>query len=108
MIDIKDIELVMTCGACPEQYDAFYQGTQVGYLRLRHGYFSVDAPDCGGDTIYEAEPQGDGMFDDDERDCFLTEAKCAIAGWMNVSSTIWEGHSAGVTHWQSRSLPSSR
>ena len=36
------IELVKTCGACPEQYDAYFEGYQVGYLRLRHGTFRVD------------------------------------------------------------------
>ena len=34
-----EIKLIQTCGACPEQYDAFIGEEQVGYLRLRHGYF---------------------------------------------------------------------
>lgn len=75
---MEEIELKMTCGACPEQYDAFLDGKQVGYLRLRHGYFRVDYPDCGGETIYEAEPKGDGFFENDERDFYLNEAKKAI------------------------------
>lgn len=79
--DLNQIELVMTCAACPEQYDAFYKGKQVGYLRLRHGCFSVDYPNCGAisNTIYYSEDmKGDGMFEDDEREHFLTEAKIAI------------------------------
>ena len=77
--DLNQIELVMTCAACPEQYDAFYKGKQVGYLRLRHGEFRVDFPTCGDETIfYSEEMQGDGMFEDDEREHFLTEAKKAI------------------------------
>lgn len=75
---MQEIELIETCGACPEQYDAFLNGKQVGYLRLRHGHFRVDYPDCGGETIYEAEPKGDGLFDDDEREFYLNEAKQAI------------------------------
>ncbi len=75
---IYDIRLELTCGACPEQYDAFWGDRQVGYLRLRHGEFRVDVPDCGDETIYEAEPNGDGQFDDDERETYLTAAKEAI------------------------------
>lgn len=77
-IEIEKIELVQTCGACPEQYDAFIDGKQVGYLRLRHGYFRVDFPDCGGETIYDANPDGDGIFTETERDHYLMEAKRAI------------------------------
>jgi len=65
------IKLRLTCGACPEQYDAFLGEIQVGYLRLRHGAFRVDYPECGGETIYEASPRGDGEFHDDERDYYL-------------------------------------
>lgn len=74
------IRLRMTCGACPEQYDAFVDGTEVkvGYLRLRHGHFRVDFPDCGDETIYEATPVGDGQFLDEERDYYLKFAVDAI------------------------------
>jgi hypothetical protein len=73
------ITLVRTSFACPEQYDAFDEsGEQVGYLRLRHGDFRVDVPDVRGKTVLEAKPQGDGMFDDDERERFLIAAIDAI------------------------------
>ena len=75
---MTEITLVQTCGACPEQYNAFIGDEQVGYLRLRHGYFRVDYPDCGGETIYSAEPKGDGCFECDERKYYLEEAKKAI------------------------------
>lgn len=68
------LELKMTCGACPEQYDVFKDGKQVAYYRLRHGEFRVDYPECGGETIYEAEPSGDGIFDDNERLVYLSKA----------------------------------
>lgn len=74
----KKIELVQTCGACPEQYDAFIDGKQVGYLRLRHGYFTVQYPDVGGELIYDAEPKGDGLFEDDEREGYLAAARLKI------------------------------
>jgi len=72
------IKLVQTCEACPEQYEAFLNEKQVGYLRLRHGEFKVDYPDCGGETIYEATPKGDGIFEEDEREYYLEQAKQAI------------------------------
>lgn len=74
-----DIRLEMTCRACPEQYDAFVGDKQVGYLRLRHGHFSVEFPDCGGEILYEASTIGDGIFDDSERDNHIQRAKDAIA-----------------------------
>jgi len=73
------IALVMTSCACPEQYDAFDgQGRMVGYLRLRHGHFRVDFPNCGGETIFEGCPVGNGCFEDDEREIYLKEACEAI------------------------------
>lgn len=83
------IKLRRTCGACPEQYEAYDEdGNQVGYLRLRHGRFRVDYPDCGGETIYVASPEGDGVFADHERTYFLNHACRAIEnrlGGMNYS-----------------------
>lgn len=72
--------LVSTCFACPEQYDLFIKDTnqQVAYFRLRHGTFRVDVPDCGGETVYLARPKGDGCFDTDEREFYLTEALKAV------------------------------
>ena len=61
-------------GACPEQYDVFKNGKQIAYYRLRHGKFKVDYPECGGETIYEAEPSGDGIFNDNERLVYLSKA----------------------------------
>lgn len=76
-LEIDGLKLVCTCGACPEQYDVFdAQGKQVGYLRLRHGHFRADYPDCGGETVYESDTKGDGVFDDEER---MVEIKKAIA-----------------------------
>lgn len=76
---MTDIRLERTCGACPEQYDAFVGEEQVGYLRLRDGHFRVDFPHCGGETIYEASPRGDGIFDENERDHYLSMARAAIS-----------------------------
>lgn len=72
------IQLIKTCGACPEQYDAFVGEKQVGYLRMRHGVFTVSYPDARGEIVYEAQPNGDGMFEPDEREKYLNDAKKAI------------------------------
>lgn len=77
------LKLIKTCWGCPEQYEVYTpEGKQVGYLRLRHGYFRVDYPDCGGEVIYEAEPKGDGIFEDEERGFYLGEAVRAIKNRM--------------------------
>ncbi len=66
-------------GICPEQYNAFNKyGNLVGYLRLRHGEFTVACPDVGGELVLIDNPQGDGVFDDDERTEWLNKAIAAI------------------------------
>jgi hypothetical protein len=58
-----------------------YQGHhKVGYLRLRHGYFTAqyDWPD--GPIVYSANTKGDGTFKESEREYHLTQAKMAISG----------------------------
>lgn len=74
----KKIELVQTCNACPEQYDAFIDGKQVGYLRVRWGYFSVRYPNAAGEEIYGTDIKGDGLFDWDEREGQLAAARLRI------------------------------
>lgn len=71
-------------GACPEQYDVYRNGENVGYLRLRHGGFRAE---CRGETVYTASPHGDGIFDPEERDHFLNEACQAILAALCKSET---------------------
>lgn len=69
-----------TCFACPEQYDVFSGGDQVGYIRLRWGKLSCEAPEYGGETVYTHDfcDEFKGIFDtEDERELFLD--KCAAA-----------------------------
>ena len=75
MKNFKQIILEQTCGACPEQYDAYFEGKNIGYLRLRHGYFRAEYNDK---IVYEAYPNGDGAFDHNERKRYLKKAKKAI------------------------------
>lgn len=85
---IHGYRLELTCGACPEQYDVYAGDEMVAYLRLRHGCFRVDVPDCGGETIYTASPQGDGIFTRKERVRYLTEAVLAIQEYY--VNRLWE------------------
>lgn len=65
-----DIVLLQTCGACPEQYDAYYKDMiLVGYLRLRWGYFSVRCPGYNGKEVYSTD------LDDGWAGCFKTDAQ---------------------------------
>jgi len=74
-MNIIGYNLEKTCDACPEQYDVFLDGEQAGYLRLRHGVFSVKFPDCGGIMLWQTDrPSGDGIFDENEREYFLETA----------------------------------
>jgi hypothetical protein len=75
---ILGYDLVMTCGACPEQYDVFLDGTEVGYLRLRHGRFAASYPGVTGREVYASATYGDGIFEDRERLFQLTKAIQAI------------------------------
>ena len=71
---IKGLDFKQTCGGCPEQYDVFKDGKQVGYVRLRWGGLSCRYPDHEGDAIYtESFDDGwKGCFDDDnERNKYL-------------------------------------
>lgn len=71
--------LDMTCGACPEQYDVIDPaGHTVGYLRLRHGSFTAQLDDAAGPLVYSACPEGDGAFEDNERDLYLSAAVRAM------------------------------
>ena len=75
----KDLQFDCTCFACPEQYDVLYNGNVVAYVRLRHGYLYCDVPDYNGNIIYEANPRGDGCFqDDEEREHYLNIIKDKI------------------------------
>lgn len=75
-------EIVLTCPAFPEQYEVTKDGAPAGYLRLRHGEFRVDYPECLDRTIFKGEPKGDGIFNDDER---LTYMKMALNAILEFS-----------------------
>lgn len=77
MTNENQIKLIQTCGACPEQYDLYIGDHNIGYLRLRHGYFYAEHIPSG-EVVYEAEPHGDGIFEGNEREFYLKNASDAI------------------------------
>ena len=88
-LHVHGYTLINTCQACPEQYNVFDSaGNQVAYLRLRHGGFRVDVPDCGGETIFTASPKGDGSFCPDERYYYLKTAVEKISEYYANSSWV--------------------
>lgn len=70
--------LVETCYACPEQYDVYLDKKKVGYMRLRHGAFECRHLGPEGGIVYREYPNGDGRFDYDERDYYITLALEAL------------------------------
>lgn len=81
-LEVDGIKLTQTCNACPEQYEASRDGKRAGYLRLRRGHFTVECPDACRELVYEAEPQGVGVFEPQERQESLGEAVRAIQAWL--------------------------
>lgn len=82
-----EIELQQTCSACPEQYDAYYKGSQVGYLRMRWGVFWVFCPYSDGEVVLSAKVSDNpylGAFHDADRESWLQKAKEAIVKWHLV------------------------
>lgn len=89
--------LVLTCSGCPEQYELRDEsGKEIAVFRLRNGAFRVD---CYGKTIYEAEPNADGIFDIDERAEYLYRALTAVKNYLSVECIEVEMPSNTMTGW---------
>lgn len=86
--EIDGYVLKLTCGGCPEQYDVFFNGVEAGYLRLRHGSFTATYPNPSGEEVYHALPEGDGIFEPEERERYLREAIKAIHDFRRFSGPV--------------------
>lgn len=75
---INGLYFEQTCGACPEIYHAYLGNTQIGYLRLSHGFFNAEYPSSNGTIVYAARPDGDGALLDHERYFYLSSAGDAL------------------------------
>lgn len=70
---INGLEFTLTSLGCPEQYDIFKDGKQVGYFRLRHGWLSVWSPGVFDNLLFECD-YGDalcGQLKDKDRARYL-------------------------------------
>jgi hypothetical protein len=57
----KVIELTMTCGACPSQWEGKTAKGQYTYIRLRHGFLRAEV---SGETIFSCGMDGyDGVME---------------------------------------------
>lgn len=80
---------IMTSGAFPEQYEVYcpeWGDKQVGYMRLRGGWFCVECPDALEKIVFEHtfENQHLGEFPDDEtRARFVGLGLKAISEWLS-------------------------
>ena len=78
-IETGGCALEVTCGACPEAYDVFIDDEYVGYMRLRHGHFRAEYMfEEDSETVFTASPEGDGVFESEERQGFLEKAAKAL------------------------------
>ena len=79
-----------TCMACPEQWESFYDGKQVGYIRVRFGTLRVYCPGALDKLVLEHTWDGDdykGRFDSvEERREWLHSAHQAIKAWLSAIS----------------------
>ena len=86
-LTILGLDLEDTCTSHPEQFNVWLGEEQVGYLRLRCGWFCATVPKCGGEEVYvSCDMNGDDIFDYHEREHYLTEAIKAIIEHRNAIS----------------------
>lgn len=66
---LEGLGLKQTCAACPEAYDVYDGEKYVGYMRLRHGSFTV-RHEQSDEVVYQPDNvYGDGAFSStEERD----------------------------------------
>lgn len=81
-------QIVQTASAFPEQYEVFKDGVQLAYYRLRDGEFTIESPDVGGELIFQSFPDGDGLFDKDERFIYMVNAMRLILSNLSPPSTV--------------------
>ena len=81
--EVLGFQLVLTCSACPEQYDVFLGERQVGYIRFRWGSLEVDFLRCGGRALIDERllrhSPDSGQLRHDDRSEVLQRACAAIA-----------------------------
>lgn len=75
MIEAVDLKLDKTCESCPEQYNVYYDGQQIGYIRRRWDKIWAHCPNVFGEVVHEAT--------DDLMPAGLKVAVESIVTWFN-------------------------
>lgn len=82
----------MTCSACPEQYDVWYNEKQIGYIRLRWGILRAYYPSHMGDKVYEAiigDGEWQGHFsNEEERIEHLSNIAKVLKNWLDLKAQV--------------------
>jgi hypothetical protein len=97
----KIVKVIMTCGGCPSQWEAYTDDLRPVYVRYRWGYLSIEIAQEGSKSFWDAVG-GEEIFgkerDDTGWDGFMSyeELKADTAGiieWPENESTedIWLG-----------------
>jgi hypothetical protein len=82
--EIGEFIFVETCGACPEQYDVFFNDKAIGYVRLRHGLLTVRVPNSQGKSIFQVkfDEEWKGNFENqDEREFYFRKIVEILELW---------------------------
>lgn len=79
-VTFHEVRLRVTCESCPEQYDAFVDDRQVGYLRMRHNRFAVYCPHYGDELVFETTTGFE--WTTEEREAYLEHACSRIRAWL--------------------------
>ncbi|MDR6548520.1 hypothetical protein J2810_004610 [Chryseobacterium rhizosphaerae] len=77
-ISVDDIILKEIKADRMEVYHVYLNSEQVGYIQLKYGILRVEYPEAGGELLLRKFPKGDNVFELDERNYYLEEAKKAI------------------------------
>lgn len=88
----RELNFVKTCDACPEQYDVFDEnGYKVAYVRLRHGWLSVECPTniiTDDNVIFGMSTEGDGSLTSREKPIVMDMVKSAINHWIDTREEV--------------------
>ena len=71
----EKIHWELTCLMCPEQYDIYYKGQKIAYLRERHDYMSLCVPDYNGEEIWNKDGSCLKHYADEINECILKHYK---------------------------------
>lgn len=90
MIDtFGHIKLFKTCEACPEQYEVYNEGENIGYIRYRRGWLKAN-PIINGEYLFDENvveeqigDQYDGILPEDSREVLLKNCITKIVEYHN-------------------------